>query len=103
MKIEIQESAKRDLKKIDKSTAIDILKKIKALEGYPVLSNIKKLKNYYPPFRYRIGSYRVLFDIDGETVIVVHIKHIEAKPMNEPYWSALVPTSSVGTRDFVRG
>ena len=75
MKIEIQESAKRDLKRIDKSTALDILKRIKTLEEYPLLSNIKKLKNYYPPFRYRIGNYRVLFDVEGETVIVVHIKH----------------------------
>ncbi len=75
MKIEIQESAKRDLKRIDKSTALDILKRIKVLEEYPLLSNIKKLKNHYPPFRYRIGNYRVLFDVEGETVIVVHIKH----------------------------
>lgn len=75
MRVEIQESAKKDLKRIDKSTALDILKRIKALEEYPLLLNIKKLKNHYPPFRYRIGSYRVLFDIEGEVVIVVHIKH----------------------------
>ena len=75
MRVEIQESAKKDLKRIDKSTALDILKRIKALEEYPLLPNIKKLKNHYPPFRYRIGSYRVLFDVEGETVIVVHIKH----------------------------
>jgi len=75
MKIEIQESAKKDLKRIDRSTAIEILNRIKALEEYPLLSNIKKLKNHYPPFRYKIGRYRVLFDVEDDRVIVVHIKH----------------------------
>ncbi len=75
MKIEIQESAKKELKKIDKYKAKLILKKIKELEAYPDLTNIKKLKNHYPPFRYRIGDYRVLFDVVEDVLIVVHIKH----------------------------
>jgi len=75
MTIEIQESAKKDLKQIDKTVAIQILKKLKNLENYPHLTNIKKLKNHYPPFRYRIGNYRVLFDIEDDILIVVHIKH----------------------------
>ncbi len=75
MKIEIQESAKKELKKIDKYKAKVILKKIKELEAYPDLTNIKKLKNHYPPFRYRTGDYRVLFDVVEDVLIVVHIKH----------------------------
>ncbi len=59
MKIEIQESAKKDLKKLDISQAKKILFQIKNLENYPNLSNIKKLKNHYPPLRYRIGNYKV--------------------------------------------
>jgi mRNA interferase RelE/StbE len=75
MTVIVQESAIKDLKSIDKTTAIKILLQIKKLENYPNLSNIKKLKNHYPPLRYRIGDYRVLFDIDGDTLIVVNIKH----------------------------
>ncbi len=75
MKIQIQESALRDLKKIDKSTAVQILQKVQRLESYPDVSNIKKLKKHYPPFRYRIGDYRVLFDVEGDVLIVVQIKH----------------------------
>ena len=75
MIIEIQESAKKDLKKIDKSFAIKILQSISTLKDYPNISNIKKLKEFYPPFRYRIGSYRVLFDIENDTIIVFNIKH----------------------------
>jgi len=75
MNIEIQESAKKDLKKIDKKNALYILKQIKKLETYPQLSNIKKLTNHYPPMRYRIGKYRVLFEVEKDLIIVVHIKH----------------------------
>ncbi len=75
MKIKIQESAKRDLKKIDKFIARKILEKIKLLETYPDITNVKKLKNHYPPFRYRIGDYRVLFDTQEDLLIVVAIKH----------------------------
>jgi len=75
MIVEIQEGAKKDLKKIDKSIAIRILANIKKLENYPNISNIKRLKNHYPPHRYRVGDYRVLFDIEDDVIIVVNIKH----------------------------
>ncbi len=75
MILKIQESAKKDLKKIDKKIALKILKQIQKLENYPNIPNIKRLKEHYPPFRYRIGNYRVLFDIDDDVLIVVHVKH----------------------------
>jgi len=75
MRVEIQESAKKDLKKIDRYKALGILKKIQDLESYPDLTNIKKLKNYYPPFRYRVGDYRILFDVVEDVLIVINVKH----------------------------
>ncbi len=52
MQINIQDSAYKDLKKIDKSEAIKIIQTIKKLE-----------------------DYRVLFDIEDEKIIVSNIKH----------------------------
>ncbi len=75
MIVKVQESAKKDLKKLDKHHALKILKQLQKLEEYPYISNIKKLKNHYPPMRYRVGDYRVLFEVEEETIIVVHIKH----------------------------
>ena len=75
MLIDIQDSAYKDLKKIDKSDTIKILQTIKKLEDYPNITNVKKLTNHYPPFRLRIGDYRVLFDIEDEKIIVSNIKH----------------------------
>ena len=61
--------------KIDKSEAIRILQTIKKLEDYPHITNVKKLTNHNPPFRLRIGDYRILFDIEDERIIVSNIKH----------------------------
>ena len=75
MLINIQDSAYKYLKKIDKKEAIKILQTIKKLEDYPHITNVKKLTNHYPPFRLRIADYRVLFDIEEDKIIVSNIKH----------------------------
>ena len=75
MIVEVQESAKKRFKKIDKKQALKILQQLKNLENYPYISNIKKLKNHYPPMRYRIGDYRALFEIENKILIIVNIKH----------------------------
>jgi mRNA interferase RelE/StbE len=73
--VKIQDRAKKDLKKLDKQEAIHLLNTIKKLEHYPKITNIKKLKNYYPPFRYRVGDYRILFDVEDDELIVFGVKH----------------------------
>lgn len=75
MVISFQESALKDLKKIDKTESKKILEAIKKLEYYPQVSNIKKLTNYHPPYRFRIGNYRVLFDIEDENIYISYIRH----------------------------
>jgi mRNA interferase RelE/StbE len=75
MKIEILDKAIKDLKKIDKIQAKKILNSISNLEHYPNIANIKKLTNYNPTHRLRVGNYRVLFDIENDIIIVSRIKH----------------------------
>ena len=56
MLIKIQNSAKKDLKKLENSTALKLLNAIKHLQNYPNVANIKKLKNQQPTFRLRVGD-----------------------------------------------
>ena len=71
----VQESAKKDLKKMEKKEAIRIIQTLKKLEDYPNITNIKKLTNHIPAYRLRVGDYRVLFDVDKYTITVVKIRH----------------------------
>lgn len=75
MKIEIRESAYKDLKHIDRSAALKLLQDLQKLKDYPSVSNIKKLINHMYSHRMRLGNYRVLFDITNDTIFIGRILH----------------------------
>ncbi len=75
MRIEFEPKIFKELKKIDKTQAKKIIEKIEDLKKYPDVPNIKKLNNYDPTHRLRIGDYRVLFSIKDDCVVIGKIKH----------------------------
>jgi mRNA interferase RelE/StbE len=72
--IEINQTAIKDLKSLDRKEALRITEKIKTLENN-LSGNVKKLTNFIPEYRLRVGDYRVLFGVEGQNVIVYRIKH----------------------------
>ena len=72
--VEIMPRAIKDLKSIDKAQAKIILERIQNLEN-GLEGDIKKLTNYTPEYRLRVGNYRALFEIEGEKIIIYRIKH----------------------------
>ena len=75
MKINIRKSAIKDLKKIDISTKKKLHDKILSLKEFPNLSNIKKLTNFEPAYRLRVGDYRILFDVTDDSIEIGRILH----------------------------
>ena len=75
MKIEIRKSAIKDLKHISEPFKSTIHNKIIGLRDFPHLQNIKKLTNFEPAYRLRVGDYRILFDVNTDTVIIGRILH----------------------------
>ena len=75
MQIEIRKSAIKDLKSISEPFKTKIEKKILELKKFPNLTNIKKLTNFEPAYRYRIGDYIVLFDIEDDNLIIGRVLH----------------------------
>jgi len=75
MIIKLDDEAIKNLKKLDKNSATKIFQKIEKLKDFPKITNIKKLKNHIPPYRLRVGDYRVLFDIEDDILTVYKIKH----------------------------
>ena len=82
-KVFIAEEYDKQLKKMSNSNRDLIKKKMKEyvipqLKSEPYFgSNIKKLKNYDPPtWRYRIGKYRIFYEIDSEAkevnILTIH-------------------------------
>ncbi len=75
MQVILDDKAIKDLSKLDKSLTQNILSKIEKLEFFPKGTNIKKLKNHWPPYRLRVGNYRALFDIENNILTVYRIRH----------------------------
>ena len=75
MQIEIRKSAIKDLKQISEPYKTKIHNKILELKKFPNLQNIKKLTNFEPAYRLRIGDYRVLFDVENELIIIGRVLH----------------------------
>jgi len=72
--VELKPKAIRDLHGLPRSEARKILEKIKNLEQ-GLAGDIKKLTNFTPEYRMRIGSYRVLFEIEENKIIIYRINH----------------------------
>ena len=74
-----EESAAKELAKIEKPYQLLIKKKIEQLakDFDSMVNNLKPLKGKYDYYRLRVGSYRVIFHKDtGKIMIsIVHIGH----------------------------
>lgn len=74
MEITYTELALEDLRRIPKRFATQIVAKISRLE-HGVRGNVKRLTNFDCDYRLRCGDYRVLFDVEGDSVLVHRVLH----------------------------
>ncbi len=75
--IEFLPSAKKELKKLDFVVQKQLKEKIVLLATDPdtLKNNIKALKGEYSgKFRLRVGSYRVIFQIIDEQVLIIVVR-----------------------------
>lgn len=70
--IEIRKRAEKDLALIPKSDAQHIADAIFAMEN-GLIGDIKKLSNYFPEYRLRVGNWRILFDLSKNKITIYRI------------------------------
>ena len=75
MKISIRKKAIKDLKYLDVKAQEKIKREILNLKNFPNVKNIKKLVNFEPAYRLRVGDYRILFDVENDEIIIGRILH----------------------------
>jgi len=64
----------KELNKLEPLISKRIAKKVKELEGNPFSKDIKRLKGS-DDFRLRVGDYRVIIEIDKETITILKVGH----------------------------
>ncbi len=72
--IEFKPRAIRDLKAIDQTQARRITEKVRLMKD-DLVGDVKRLTNSTPEFRLRVGDYRILFEIEGDKVLVYRVRH----------------------------
>jgi mRNA interferase RelE/StbE len=73
MKLRLEKSFIRALKKLDRSIQIRILAHLKLFEAGKKV-DVKKLKGFKNIFRLRVGEYRIKFAIENTEIIVFDVK-----------------------------
>jgi mRNA interferase RelE/StbE len=70
-------SAERELRNIDSSIIPRIIKTIGLLANDPFPSQCRKLRGSERNYRVRVGDYRVIYQVDVKTkvIIIYHVRH----------------------------
>lgn len=73
---EFTSKALKQIKKLDKRTQRLIIKKLKFYCSQELFLSSEHLTDYkLGNYRFRIGDYRVIFDIDGKMVTILKVGH----------------------------
>jgi mRNA interferase RelE/StbE len=77
MNVELEDTAFEDLKRLGREVAERIRKKLEWLQQHPEPQRLlKRLKDIEPPsYSFRVGDWRVVGQIQGDTFIVRLIDH----------------------------
>jgi len=72
--VEYTPLAVEDLRALPKTVAAQVVRKISRLES-GLTGNIKRLRQADFGFRLRMGDYRILFDVEDDTIVIQKIGH----------------------------
>jgi mRNA interferase RelE/StbE len=72
--VEFKPKALKDLDSLQRDEARRIVERIKRL-GNNLEGDVKRLTNFTPEYRLRVGDFRVLFELVGNHVIVYRVRN----------------------------
>jgi len=67
--------AKRDFERLDRVIQKRVIKKLEFLRENPVGLSKRLVDFDQGEYCYRIGDFRVCFDVDGKTIVILRIRH----------------------------
>jgi len=71
----LSQKAVKDFKKLDTNTGLQIARKLKEYSANPFLYARKLSDSKIGTFRFRIGDYRAIVDIEENKIIVLKVGH----------------------------
>lgn len=72
--IEFKPKAIKDLSKLSSNLQRRLVDEIELMQD-DLQGDVKKLTNFTPEYRLRVGDYRILFELEEQTIVIYRIKH----------------------------
>ena len=69
--VELKPRAIKDMKNLQAQDASRIAEALERMQ-FGMAGDVKKLTNFTPEYRLRVGQFRVLFEVEGKARIVVY-------------------------------
>lgn len=74
-KIVYAKRAERDIDRLDQETKERIKEALEKYSDSPLNYSRKMIDQALGTYRFRVGDYRVIFDIEGEQIIILRVGH----------------------------
>lgn len=72
--IEFKPKALKDLASLPAEVQSRVVTKIELMQNN-LTGDVKRLTNYTPEYRLRVGDYRILFEIEEDILVIYRVKH----------------------------
>ena len=73
-RIEVSATAEKQIRKLDRSDQIRVLRAIQALSKEPRPPGTRKLRGYADVFCVRIGTYRIIYSLEQDRLLIIILK-----------------------------
>jgi mRNA interferase RelE/StbE len=70
----LKPKALKDLRGLPTNLQARILEKVEFMRD-DLQGDVKHLTNFTPEYRLRVGTYRILFEIEDEIIVIYRVKH----------------------------
>jgi len=72
--IQFKPRAVKDIERLSSRIQSQIIKSIEAMSDN-LKEDVKRLTNFTPEYRLRVGDYRVLFEVENKNIVVYRVRH----------------------------
>ncbi len=73
-RIEVSATAEKQIRKLNRTEQIRILRAIRELAKDPHPRGVRRLQGYNDVFRIRVGSYRILYSVESHRLLILVLK-----------------------------